>query len=187
MQGSGWIVTGVEPSEKQYQRAAKLLKPDTNIQQCVLQEARLPGNFDLITLWDVLEHVTEPATFLQLAAQHLREGGYLMLNVPRIDSAIAKTLGPRWPLLLAEHLCYFTIPSLRICGESAHLKLIGTGTRPAIFSLAYVSFRASQHGIPGAEFAGRFLKASGLSKVWVPVWLGEMYAIFRRTGPSPHI
>ena len=84
----------------------------------------LSKDYDLVTLWDVLEHVTDPVEFLQLAASHLRIGGYLALNVPRVDSPVARVLGSRWPLLLAEHLNYFTIPSLRICGKAAGLRLI---------------------------------------------------------------
>ena len=144
------------------------------------RRATLEERFDLITLWDVLEHVTEPAQFLALAASHLKEGGYLVLNVPRVDSLAAKMLGLRWPLLLAEHLSYFTIPSLNFCGTAAGLKLMHTGQRPAAFSLGYVFFRAGQHGIPGANLMRRLLIVLGLAKWSVPVWLGEVYAVFRK-------
>lgn len=180
MHDRGWRVQGVEPSESQCNRASKALGDSAPIQQCVLESATLEERFDLITLWDVLEHVTEPAQFLALAASHLKEGGYLVLNVPRVDSLAAKMLGLRWPLLLAEHLSYFTIPSLNFCGTAAGLKLMHTGQRPAAFSLGYVFFRAGQHGIPGANLMRRLLTVLGLAKWSVPVWLGEVYAVFRK-------
>lgn len=178
MRGSGWRVTGVEPSLAQSRRAAETLGSSANIQQCVLQEASLQGGFDLVTMWDVLEHVTNPTDFLGLASAQLRPGGYLVLNVPRIDSVAARLLGGRWPVLLAEHLCYFTVPGLRICGGQSSLRLVHKGQRPAAFSVDYIFFRASQHGIPGSALAGRMLGALGVSNWSIPVWIGEIYAVF---------
>lgn len=180
MRDSGWDVHGVEPSEAQFRRASKLLGENARIRQCVLQEARFPTDFDLVTLWDVLEHVTEPVEFMALAATHLKRGGLLILNVPRIDSFAAKVLGSRWPVLLAEHLCYFTIPSLHLCGEGAGLQMVCTGQRPVTFSLGYISFRASQHGIPGSAIVDRVLKNSKVAGWSIPLWLGEIYAVFRK-------
>jgi SAM-dependent methyltransferase len=180
MQDNGWRIQGVEPSESQCYRASKVLGESAPIQQCILETASLEDPFDLVTLWDVLEHVTEPTQFLALAASHLKEGGYLVLNVPRVDSLPSKLLGLRWPLLLAEHLSYFTVPSLHLCGTAAGLKLIDTGQRPSSFSLEYVFFRAGQHRIPGANLTRRLLPILGLAKWTVPVWLGEVYAVFRK-------
>jgi SAM-dependent methyltransferase len=180
MRESGWRVAGVEPSGSQFQRAVQLLGPAEDIQQCVLQEASLQGNFDLVTMWDVLEHVTNPPEFLTMAASLLRPGGCLILNVPRIDSPAARLLGRRWPVLLAEHLNYFTIPSLRICGETAGLGLVHTGQRPAAFSLGYIAFRAGQHHIPGSGFANRLMSAMRMSGWSIPIWIGEVYAVFRK-------
>lgn len=180
MREAGWVGDGIEPSESQFLRASKLLGEPTSIQRCTLQDASLSKDYDLITLWDVLEHVTEPTEFLQLAASHLKRGGYLALNVPRVDSAVARLLSSRWPLLLAEHLNYFTIPSLRICGESAGLSLIHTGQRPSAFSLDYIFFRAAQHRVPGSAFLSKMLSGSKTSEWSIPVWLGEIYAVFKK-------
>ncbi len=180
MRDSGWQIQGVDPAASQYLRAQRTLGENACLQQCVLQEAHLPTKFDLVTMWDVLEHVVDPVKFLSLAASHLKDGGYLMLNVPRIDSIAARILGSRWPVLLAEHLCYFTVPSLRICGEASGLELIQTGQRPAAFSLAYVLFRAGQHGIPGATQIKNLIKISKAADRSIPVWLGEVYAVFRK-------
>ena len=94
---------------------------------------RLQGGFDLVTMWDVLEHVTHPVEFLSMAACLLRPGGYVVLNVPRIDSPAARLLGRRWPVLLAEHLNYFTCRAFVFVGGS-RLRLVHTGQRPAAFS-----------------------------------------------------
>src|SRR5688572_7383824 len=48
--------------------------------------ADFPGaNFDAITLWAVLEHVSEPARFVQQAARLLNPGGICIVLVPRSE------------------------------------------------------------------------------------------------------
>lgn len=184
-----WRVWGVEPSDSQYARAMNLLDGKGEIQNCVLEQASFPESVDLLTMWDVLEHIPEPVPFLALSGSLLKPGGYLMLNVPRVDHPIARLFGSRWPVLLAEHMCYFTSRSLRIAGEAAGLELVATGQRPASFSVDYALFRAAQHGIPGTSIMRRFFKAFGASKLSSPLWLGEIFAVYRRplTNPSDQI
>jgi 2-polyprenyl-3-methyl-5-hydroxy-6-metoxy-1,4-benzoquinol methylase len=180
MADDGWRVWGVEPSDSQYARAMKLLNGKGEIQNCVLQEADLPKSVDLVTMWDVLEHIVEPVPFLTLSGSFLKPGGHLILNVPRVDHPVAKLLGERWPILLAEHLCYFTEKSLRKAGELAGLELIATGQRPASFSMDYLFFRTAQHGIPLVSTMRGLLKATGVSNLSLPVWLGEIFAVYRK-------
>jgi SAM-dependent methyltransferase len=175
---AGWRVAGVEPSEVQFRRATETLGDAAQLYQNVLQGAPLQTDFDVITMWDVLEHVTHPVEFLSIAAGLLKPGGHLLFNVPRIDSVAARVLGRRWPVLLAEHLNYFTIPSLRICGAASGLRLTHTGQRPAAFSIGYIFFRASQHCIPGSALAARVASAMGISEWSIPILIGEVYGVF---------
>jgi hypothetical protein len=135
---------------------------------------------DLVTLWDVLEHVTDPVPFLRLSAAPLKKTGHLILNVPRIDSWIARATGSKWPLLLAEHLNYFSYKGLRACAAQAGLEVLASGSRPVSFSLEYVLYRLSQHGFPGTKAASGALRSVGLGRAALPVWMGEMLAVCRR-------
>ena len=183
---AGWSVVGVEPAEILCHKAKQLLHGRGEVHCVALQQADLPpSSFDVVTLWDVLEHVPDPLRFLQHCVNLLKPAGYLFANVPDLDSLQARLLGERWPLLLAEHLNYFNRQSLTLCGDLAHLRCVDFGRRPASFSVEYVLYRLAQHRVPGAFFGHRLLHGSFLSPICVPVFLGETYIVWTRPAPHP--
>lgn len=177
---AGWEVTGIEPAEALFQRARAALDGRGQVLPATLETAGLPeGYYDAITLWDVLEHVPDPLTVMKRCRALLKPGGHLFLNVPDLDSLAARLLGRRWPLLLAEHLNYFNRESLRWCGEHAGLTWLRFGRRRVFFSVEYVAYRLSQHGIRGARLVHRLARgpAGGLL---IPVSMGETYGVWQR-------
>ena len=175
----GWKAAGVEPSEVLCTAARKRLAGQAEVHCATLEQARLAGEFDAVTLWDVLEHVPHPRAFLSECKALMRPGGHLFLNVPDLGSLQARVLGARWPLLLPEHLNYFTRSSLRLCGERAGLKLVCFGRRRVSFSLSYIAFRVSQHNMPGSAVLRR-LAGGFLGRILVPVSMGETFAVWQR-------
>jgi predicted SAM-dependent methyltransferase len=62
-----------------------------------LEEARLPDNaFDAVTMWDVLEHVYDPATTLAEIHRILKPDGVLVIRVPNLDAWDARLFRTRW-------------------------------------------------------------------------------------------
>lgn len=178
---AGWNVTGVEPSEVLAAKAKESLNGRGEIICATLQDAGLPeSSFDVLTLWDVLEHVREPVPFLQTCVSLIKPGGYLIANVPDIQSRPARLLGERWPLLLAEHLNYFDRNTLKLIGEKVKLQWIAFGRRPASFSVDYISYRLAQHGVIGSGLAHRAVTNNSLGRVCIPIYLGESYVVWRR-------
>jgi len=178
---AGWNVTGVEPSEVLANLAKKMLDGSGTVYCATLQEANLPAHsFDALTLWDVLEHVTDPVAFLTSCADLLKPGGYLFANLPDISSLQARVMGERWPLLLAEHLNYFDRKTLTRCGERAGLEWVAYSRRPATFTLGYVLYRLSQHRIPATGLAHRMVEDNALGSLSIPVYLGETFAVWTR-------
>lgn len=136
--------------------------------------------FDVVTAWDVVEHVPHPLRFMRLAAGLLRQGGLLFVNVPDLDSLASRLLGARWPALLPEHLNYFNRRSLKLCGERAGLRSLQFGRRNASFSIDYVLHRLGQHQVPGASAARRLARVLRIEKVHIPVAAGEIWCAYRR-------
>lgn len=67
-----------------------------------------PASFDLITMWDVVEHVPDPQTLLRQVRTLLKPTGTLVLETQNVASRFAKTLGKRWQHYKhEEHLYHF--------------------------------------------------------------------------------
>jgi SAM-dependent methyltransferase len=176
----GWEVTGVEPSREHFEIAREKLAGKGTLICNTLQEAGLArSSFDVLTLWDVLEHVPDPGGFMARCASFLRPGGYLFLNVPDLDSLPARLLRERWPLFLPEHLNYFNRSSLRACGERANLVWRNFGRRWASFSLEYVLYRLSQHAFPGAALAHHWSQGRYAGRIMVSIPLGELWGAWQ--------
>ena len=177
----GFDIVGVEPSSALCTKAQEKLLGRGTILCSGLETANVPnGSMDVVTLWDVLEHVPDPLEFLRVCASVVKGEGYVIANVPDLESWQSRILGERWPLLLAEHLNYFTRRSLALAGGSNQLQVVRFGRRPASFSLLYVLYRLAQHRFPGAALGHSLLSRSALGFVSIPAYLGESYVVWRR-------
>jgi SAM-dependent methyltransferase len=126
-----------------------------------------PESFDVITCFDVLEHLYDPRLVMAHVNEWLKPGGIFYVLVPNIDSAEARVFGSYWHgLELPRHLFHYSPASLKFLAESAGLREVSVETRrnPAVgTSLRYVcddAFRAigirrtpvaykSEAGLPG--------------------------------------
>jgi hypothetical protein len=63
---------------------------------------------DLVTMWHFLEHDYDPRRSLAQARHVLRPGGFLVIEVPRLDSLSFRLFGRRWPGIQApQHTALF--------------------------------------------------------------------------------
>ena len=177
---AGWDVHGIEPSEWLAERARARLGGEliscSSFEQTPLSDA----TFDVVCLWDVLEHVTDPDQVLAKASRILRPGGILALNVPNLQSRIARLLGPRWPLLLPEHLFFFSPASLRLLFARHGFTVPSLHLHRVSFGVGYVAHRLAQHRFPGAALAGQVLGSRVFKTVRVPLLMGELTALGQR-------
>ncbi|MFI6844411.1 class I SAM-dependent methyltransferase [Kitasatospora sp. NBC_00085] len=78
------------------------------------QAGRMPGQYDVVSMFHYLEHSTEPHRELAAARQVLRPGGLLLIEVPDPQSRYARLLGRWWlPWLQPQHLNLAPAANLR--------------------------------------------------------------------------
>jgi SAM-dependent methyltransferase len=68
--------------------------------------------FEAVTFWAVLEHLAEPAKFIEQAWRVLQPGGRLFVLVPNIDSLASRFLRERYRYIYPQHLNYFSKATL---------------------------------------------------------------------------
>jgi len=92
---SGWQVQGIEPLEK----AAKIAREHYHLDviASTLDAAPLEGeSFDVITMWDVLEHLPNPKSTLYKCQEFLKPGGLLVFSIPNLKSFDRYLFGKNW-------------------------------------------------------------------------------------------
>jgi SAM-dependent methyltransferase len=108
----------------------------------ILDAQFLPESFDVITCFDVFEHLYEPRRVMTRVAEWLKPGGIFYFLVPNADSAEARIFGSYWHgLEMPRHLFHYSPASLKFLAESAGLQQLSLETRrnPAVgTSLRYV-------------------------------------------------
>ncbi len=86
---------GIEPSGVRRQYAAKKfglpLRPE--LVEADYWQDRFADSFDVICLWDVLEHLNEPLATLHYAFRLLKPGGYLFLDTPNREVSAYRISG----------------------------------------------------------------------------------------------
>ena len=117
MAAQGWQVQGVEPNPA---ATAIARQRGLFIHNDVLTEAPItPDTFDVVTLWDVLEHIPDPFPTLQSAVRALKSGGVLLARVPT-PALDARLFGAYWAGLdVPRHEWLFTWEQLRTLCQRA--------------------------------------------------------------------
>ena len=149
-------------------------------QGSVFEQPYEPASFDVITLWDVIEHTLNPRQTLDVCATLLKPGGVLIVNYPDIGSWIARALGRRWLFLTSVHLYYFDRRTMARMLETTGFRV--ERMRPHIqrLELDYILFRGSILSGALSSAARGAARALGLSRAQMPYWLGQTFVLARR-------
>ena len=99
--------------------------------------ARRLGSFDIITLWQVLEHLADPVATLRRLRKHLAPGGVLIVSVPNFASLQGALFRGRWfHLDPPKHLLHFERATLEACLRRAGLAPLAKETFSAEYGPA---------------------------------------------------
>ena len=143
----GWSTTGLEISSQMCEYARGTLGlPDVR-RGDLLSVPLEPGAFDVVTLWDVIEHLEDPPAHLRAAHAALRDDGLLVIETQNIASRFARLMGRRWQHFKhEEHLFHFSPETLERLLRDAGLRLLHRTTRYAgkYVSPAFVAERVGR-------------------------------------------
>ncbi|HVO76071.1 MAG TPA: class I SAM-dependent methyltransferase [Ignavibacteriaceae bacterium] len=118
----GYKVHGIEVSEMPCKYAREELKlPVENLNFFKMEPKK--NSCDLITMWDALEHIPEADEVIGRCNLMLKDGGYVILQVPEIDSTIAKLMKENWNMISAGHVNLFSKKTIKKLFEDRGFKV----------------------------------------------------------------
>lgn len=125
---------------------------------CMDYLSQPPGEpLDVVCLWDVVEHLQDPRSYITKAAAELRSGGMLALSTGDIGSRHAQRRGARWRLIHPpSHLHYFTTQSMQTLLTSVGFVDIRIRHLPfwrGVNGVAYRLLSADTPGIGAAAYS----------------------------------
>ena len=126
----GHDVQGVEPSAAIATNAQKHLGRDAvhvgTLDDLPEGDPRFaPESFDLVTMWDVVEHVPDPQDLLRRARELLKPDGTLVIETQNVTSSFARLLGKKWHHYKhAEHLYHFNPSTVKTLLEQGGFEVV---------------------------------------------------------------
>jgi len=128
-----WTHEGIEVSRHAAAIGEELFGYKTFVGTLEDFAAQSSKKFDLITLFDVIEHVEDPSATLQLIKKSLNKGGYAFIRTPNSFSIEREVFGNLFYSLKKEHYNYFSAQSLSLLADRAGLEPIFVTTTAHYF------------------------------------------------------
>jgi 2-polyprenyl-3-methyl-5-hydroxy-6-metoxy-1,4-benzoquinol methylase len=137
----GWDAMGMELDIKTSEQARKNTKA-TIVNQ--LQEIKESQQFQIISLWHVLEHVYELDDYFRFFTSHLKPNGKLLIALPNPKSHDADKFKAYWAAYdVPRHIHHFTPKSIELLAKKYGFKLIQT--KGLLFDSFYISLLSNEY------------------------------------------
>lgn len=132
----GWDVSGIDISPYAINYAREKFGLDVHNDGQLRRVNFSPGSFEVITLWDSLEHLSDPLDQLKEAHRLLKDGGLIMLDLPNESSLLrvmaqllyfitrGKFTYPVRKLYHRYHLYYFSLHAVQILLEMGGFEIL---------------------------------------------------------------
>jgi 2-polyprenyl-3-methyl-5-hydroxy-6-metoxy-1,4-benzoquinol methylase len=134
--------------------------------------------FDVVTAFQVVEHLVDPVSEIEKIRRMLKPGGLLVIEVPNIDTAMTRLLGPRHRHFVEDHVSFFSTKTL-----SQLLKRMGFRVKKVYYPVRVLSFQHLAWWIGRytsqtlGEYLGRALSRSGLESKTIRIKSGDIVSV----------
>ena len=176
----GWQAEGCEPNRWMAEWGSRHYDVIIRAGELFDQEYP-PASFDVVTLWDVVEHTPDPARVVRRIGELLKPGGLLVVNYPDRGSWIARMLGRRWPFLSSVHLYYFTRATLARMLETYGFHVSQQRPHVQWLELDYLLGRGEVMSAPLSRWSRALASQLGLARRQVPYWIGQTFVAAQRS------
>ena len=147
-----------------------------------LQAGVSSAAFDVVSMWDYVEHVPDPAANLKKAYDVLQPGGYRALIPGDVDSLLARLAGRFWHLMIPpRHLYFFSPVTIRRLVTAAGLDLVQIGRPGKRVPLDFAAWKLATMTLPGLSApVVQTCERLGLGRVAPSVNLFDIMTVYAR-------
>jgi 2-polyprenyl-3-methyl-5-hydroxy-6-metoxy-1,4-benzoquinol methylase len=174
---NGFEVEGIEIVEYAAELARRRLHVEVASSDIYSAELA-PESYDVITMWDVIEHLTDPSLAFERIGRALRPKGYVAFSTGDVSSRWARLTGKRWQLLTPpQHLYFFSPRSM-----SGILKRHGLSLKEIYYhrkwvTVGFVLFKAEESFGNIMKPLSTAIRWSGLHNVKININLGDIMTV----------
>ena len=169
---------GLEPNKWLVNKAKKSYGK-INIYPTTLQFFKKKKKYELITYWDVFEHLTDINNEIFYIKKFLKKNCYLILNIPDYGSVFRKILKFNWPFFLDVHLYYFNKETIELFMKNNKFELVEVIKHIQILKLGYILERAINI-FPFLKFFYSFVRICNLENLKIKYNIGQNLYIFKK-------
>lgn len=166
----GYRAEGIEPSGWLQKMALQRSVP---VHVGTFPHPAVSGPFDVITLIDVIEHVSEPLALLRNIAESLAPDGTAIIVTPDVKSIAARVLRWKWWHFRVAHIGYFNQRNLFLALDRAGLQPVLVRRPGWFFTADYLWERINRY-LPGSL---RMAFPRFLSRLVIPVNLRDSWLV----------
>jgi len=146
----------------------------------IFPQAAPRSSYDVITLIDVVEHVSTPVPLLRDVAAHLSARGIAVVVTPDVASVAARVMGANWWHYRVAHIGYFDRTTLTTALEQAELQPIAWHRPRWFFPLDYLLSRLARY-VPAID---RVIPVRIAHSVTVPLNLRDSWMVIAKKANS---
>jgi 2-polyprenyl-3-methyl-5-hydroxy-6-metoxy-1,4-benzoquinol methylase len=107
----GYDVSGVETSKANVEFIRNRFQ--IQVEESDFLKVRENASFDIMTLWDVLEHIDNADRIIEKTSRMLKPGGTVFVQVPQLGSFFSVLMGSNWWAMGLDHVNYFSRKTIR--------------------------------------------------------------------------
>jgi 2-polyprenyl-3-methyl-5-hydroxy-6-metoxy-1,4-benzoquinol methylase len=142
-------------------------------------------DFDVITLFHVIEHFRSPSRAMAIVSSLLKPGGLVIIETPRIDTLWFRLLGRRWREFMFGHLFFFSRGTLADLLKRHGFTIIESCTPSKVATVRFVLNRAERI-LPGPARAAAWLaRTLRLADVRIRLRLSDTMLVCARKVDDP--
>jgi SAM-dependent methyltransferase len=172
----GWEVLITDISEFAVMKASQ----DFHLRGFVSPAGKIPvkeKKFDLITMFDVLEHISHPRELLDQVRRSLDPRGVVHLTTPNVTSLSARVLGKRWyHFKPEEHLIYFSPKTLQLALEKSGFEVLKIQPVHSYMAVGDILMRLRAYSQKLSDFGLKVAKLLHLDRKVIRVATGRVEA-----------